>query len=971
MEKLNKKVLLYASGIILFILAIVAIVFVNNNTKTTKLEIKQYATRGEVSSCTVLEVENSKAKEYSFDNGKTWQEDGQALFCNLEEEIVEVVAKDKEGKVIATSSVNVSNGDTDIVVTRDVMQHPQTAKFEKTKYTCKKGERLILSMTSNPITAEAKMTLKKGKLNATLLKPTNCEYCTVETYMVVVKCDKDLTEKLEITTDEGLKFSTTVIVGKGSSDVDNTGTIKFDRSSYNCNKGDKIAATITAASPNGLATVKSFKSLDTKIATIKKQTKYTLKCINCVAVEITCVGEGEVNLEAESSTGAKKKVAVRVSDYTINYDESEYVCEENQKMLTLLKAVGMSKEDRWISITKYGSEDTDIATVKKHPTLAVKCIGCIALEIHCKKVGKTNAYAEATGGVTTKSKITVTNKGTISFDKPIFNCKEGEKIDVTVRTTGTSTTPLAGIKSYTSSDTTIATVKKHPTNTLRCANCLLLQVTCKKEGVTSIKAESTLGAKTNSTISVKPKVAVTNVPNKIYFDKSSYSCSVGDTIPVKVTVEGKNGTVADTIGKLEVVDGKIVNIKTPFKKDSTTSTVSVECKKEGKTTIKATSAAKAYKGVPITVYKKATGSGISLGLSKYDCKVGDTISTIIEARGGATVASYKSSDTTIATIQQDPKLVVYCINCIAVQIKCLKTGTTKLSAEASDGSKIETSFVVNPKTKSTIAFNKSQYDCKVGETVGATIIVSGDTTDTVKSFASSDKATATIEKDTSITPASKNITPVKIKCLKEGKVELTAESKNGAVVRAIPVVIKAKAVGKVTFDNTKYSCVTGRTITTNVTATEGTVQSFKSSNAAVASIKEHPSITSKCFGCKTVLITCKKAGLVELSAGSSTGASTVVKAEVKDGVYFDKENYTCKKGASFTTYIRVSLEGPLTNIKSYTSSNTSVATLAKKENVNYEKAVAVTVTCKKVGTSVLTVTSKKGVTYASTLTVTE
>ena len=62
---------------------------------------------------------------------------------------------------------------------------------------------------------------------------------------------------------------------------------------------------------------------------------------------------------------------------------------------------------KFATVSSYDSSDRSIATVAKHPTLAVNCIDCVAVQITCKKKGKTTLKATSSLGEKTSVPITV------------------------------------------------------------------------------------------------------------------------------------------------------------------------------------------------------------------------------------------------------------------------------------------------------------------------------------------------------------------------------------------------------------------------------------------------------------------------------------------------------------------------------------------------------------------------------------
>ena len=181
-----------------------------------------------------------------------------------------------------------------------------------------------------------------------------------------------------------------------------------------------------------------------------------------------------------------------------------------------------------------------------------------------------------------------TDIGTISYEKNTYNCTKGEIIDTII--TAKSKKPAA-VKSFGSTDKSIATVVKNPDYSVKCYNCLAVRITCKKSGKTTLTAKSTTGATT------KAEVKVTNPTIK--YEKSSYTCKAGQSFVTKITASGLSA-----------------------------------------------------------------------------------------------VKSFKSSNTSVATIIKNPTIQVNCINCILVKVKCKKAGTSTLSAISTKGAKTAVKLTV-------------------------------------------------------------------------------------------------------------------------------------------------------------------------------------------------------------------------------------------------------------------------------------
>ena len=163
--------------------------------------------------------------------------------------------------------------------------------------------------------------------------------------------------------------------------------------------------------------------------------------------------------------------------------------------------------------------------------------------------------------------------------------------------TATGGSTPAGIKSYSSSNTNVATIDDNTSVQVNCYNCRIVRVVCKKAGSVILSATSTTGATTTSSLTVNKDVGT------ISFAQSSYTCKAGESFQTLITAIGPEGQIA-------------------------------------------------------------------------------------------TVSTFKSSNTNIATIDTNVTMVPNCYNCRMVRVNCLKSGTVSLSATSSTGAKTVSNLTV-------------------------------------------------------------------------------------------------------------------------------------------------------------------------------------------------------------------------------------------------------------------------------------
>ena len=946
-KKKNKSI--YFIGIFIALLVAVALFLVlNNSTTETKLKIKVLESGNENSGCKTIyaDYDEKGEFEYSFDDEASWQKSNYSIVCNNASYSIKV--RDEKQKVVAETRYSVENLDEEAPkVEIDFDQEVEYTNLESLK------NGVTATHNNKDVTDSIEVEIVEEKEDYVLVK-----------YTVEGKNDK-----------------TTTVMKKVEKKKNNS--ISYDRKSYTCTEGTKIDAIITATSDDLSATIKSYTSTNPEIATVTKHPTMAVKCVNCEAVQITCIKSGKTTLTAESTTGAKTTATVNISAKdkgTISYDKTSYSCNAGEKINAVITA--MSDDDS-ARVKSYSSSNTAIAKVIDHPNQDVKCINCQAVQIICVADGTAILNAESTTGAKSTASVTVTekNKGTISYDKPSYSCKEGEKIDAII--TATSNDLKAGVKSYKSMNTSIATVAKHPTMAVKCINCEAVQITCLKEGKVSLTAESTKGATTSVPLTVVAKDKGT-----IAYAQPSYTCKVGETISTTITAKYDGNDSEDFIVPTVKTYTSANTAIAKVQKHSTLAVncincvaVEIKCLSPGTTTLNATSSLGASTSVKVVVEQPK--NTIEFDKTSYSCTEGQKIDAIITATSddlSARVKSYKSSNTSVATIVKHPTMAVKCINCQAVQISCLKTGKVTLSAESTTGATTSVPLTVS-EDKGTISYEQTSYSCKAGEKISTIITAtSNDASARVKSYTSTNTSIAKVEKHPTMVVKCINCVAVEISCLKEGKVSLTAESTKGATT-SVPVNVVAKDKGTISYEQTSYSCKAGEKIDTIITATNSDdsarVKSYTTTNAAIAKVEKHPTMAVKCINCQAVQITCVKEGKVSLTAESTTGATTSVPVNVvastnKGTISYEKSSYSCKAGEKIDAIITATNSDDSARVKSYSSSNTAIAKVEKHPTMAVKciNCQAVQITCLKTGNVTLSAESTTGATTSVPLTVT-
>ena len=674
------------------------------------------------------------------------------------------------------------------------------------------------------------------------------------------------------------------------------------------------------------------------------------------------------NIFSNSSSKEANKI-------TVSFEKEDYSCDAGDSFETVISTNGTNIHD---SLKSYRTTDEEIATIDTNTTYIVKCLNCMAVRVVCKKAGNIKLVAESVSGAINTANLTVASKeGTISFDKTNYSCEEGTTFETKI--TAFSNSQPSTVKSYSTSDSSIATIDDKTQYAVKCVNCKMVRVVCKKTGNVKLIAESSTGAKTTSNLEV--------IENKgtISYSNTNYSCTVGTSFETMIKTSGS--TLPSTISSYSTSDSEIATIddKTSVQVNCVNCRmVRVVCKKAGNVKLYAKSSTGATTTSQLEV-KEDKGT-IAYSEKSYTCEAGTSFETMIKASGGttpATIKSYSTSDINVATIDDNTSVQVNCVNCRMVRVVCKKAGDIKLYAESSTG-QVATSTLKVTENKGTISFDQNSYSCYAGDVFETVITANGGPlSNTVKSFSSSDTSIATMDTNTSYQLKCPNCKVVRVLCKKVGNTKLNAVSSTGAKVSVNLTVSQAPET--ISFAESNYTCEAGTSFETMISVNSGglpgTIKSYSTSDSTIATIDNNTSVQVNCYNCRIVRVVCKKNGNVKLYAESTNGATTTSNLTVKDAISsisFEQNSYTCKAGQTFETVITA--EGPINSsgnfvpstVQSFSSSNTSLATI--DTNTSYQlkciNCKVVRVVCKAAGSLKLKASSSTGATTSVNLKVT-
>ena len=596
--------------------------------------------------------------------------------------------------------------------------------------------------------------------------------------------------------------------------------IKYDKKNYSCKEGESFNVMINAGGPE-VPFIQDYSSKNTDIATIETGTTSgaVTNCVDCVAAHVTCKKAGTATLEATSSSGDKTTSTVTVTAAStqekpwIKYDKTIYSCKAGETFDVMINTGGAENS----RIQSYSVENKDIATIEigTQSGAVTNCIDCVAAHVTCKKAGTTNLTAKSSNGATTKVKLTVSakeqtvseDKGWIKFNASTYTCDEGNQFDVMINVGGTKTP--AGIKSYTTSDPSVATIENGTVSGVvtNCSDCRAVHVTCHKKGNVTLTAYSTTGATAQATVRVNA-ATVDNI-GWITYNATSYSCKVGESFNVMIRSGGaatptsiKSYASSNTsVATIEFgrTDGVVTNC-------SDCEAAHVTCKKEGTTNLTATSSTGAKTSVKVTVKGKAVPvTKLSINEQNLHLIVGDTQQLTVSIQpSNATNKNvvWTSGDNSIVSVDSKGN------------IKALKAGHTEIYAQPADGTNIMVwTTVVVYSSKGGVEFSSnenstsvcggkycyvSEYNCKVGDKItvrihayGKTVTNGHETYASVASYTSANTSIATITAHPTLIVNCTDCAATQVTCKKAGTTTLTAKNSLGAS-KSVKLVVTNK-----------------------------------------------------------------------------------------------------------------------------------------------------------------------------------
>ena len=471
---------------------------------------------------------------------------------------------------------------------------------------------------------------------------------------------------------------------------------------------------------------------------------------------------------------------------------------------------------------------------------------------------------------------------------------------------------------WSSSNTSVATVKQGV-------------VTALKEGTVEITATTADGTNLSAVCKFTIKPDPDLLAAYVQLNKTSVSLYANETT-----------TLVATVYPVTAVNKKVTWSSSNTSVATVSSTGVVTAKSVGSATITATTTDGTNKTATCQVSVYATpATGISLNKTSATLKVNETVTlsaTVTPTSATNRKVSWKSSDESVATVSSTGVVTAKSI------------GNANITATTTDGTNIsatcKVSVVETPATG--ISLNKTAATLKANQTVSLTATVTPSTATNKKvSWKSSDESVAAVSSDGVVT------------AFKVGTTNITATTTDGTNLSATcQVTVEATLATGISLNKKAVTLEVddNETLTVTVTPSDASNKkvNWKSSNTSVATVSSTGVVTAKAVGTANITAT--------TTDGTSLSATCKVTVEptLVTSLSLNRSVATLKTNETITLIANVFPTAAQNRTVTWSSSDTSVATVSS-EGV---------VTALKVGTATITATTTDGSNLTATCKVT-
>ena len=542
----------------------------------------------------------------------------------------------------------------------------------------------------------------------------------------------------------------------------------------------------------------------------------------------------------------------------------------------------ISPSNASIKTVTWKSLDPKYATVDENGVVTAVSAGMATISVTTDDGKKT-----ANCHVTVKAKIIPVTG--VSLDHTSLTLIEGESETLTATVAPENATDKS--VTWKSSNTSVAAVSSSGV------------VTAKAAGVATITVTTNDGSKT-----AQCNVTVSVPVSGVSLDKTSLTLPVGDTQTLTATVSPSNASdksVAWSSGNTSVATVSSTGVVTA--KAAGTTTITVTTKDGGKTAT-----------CNVTVVIPVTG--VSLDQTSLTMVAGDNrtlTATVSPSDATDKSVTWSSSNTSVATVSSTGV------------VTAKAGGSATITVTTNDGGKTASCSVTVSVPVTGVSLNKTSLTLSEGDTQTLTATVSPTTaTDKEVSWASDNETVATVTSSGAI--VAKNA----------GTAVITVTTHDGAKTASCAVTVKPRVTG-VSLDNTSISLTVGstQTLTATVTPADALDKSvtWSSNNTSVATVSTYGVVTAKAAGTATIT--------VRTNDGGKTATCTVTVTAVSvTGVSLNKSSLTLYEGDSETLTATVSPTNATNKSVTWSTSNSSVASVTSSGRITALSAGSATIT---------------------------
>jgi len=319
---------------------------------------------------------------------------------------------------------------------------------------------------------------------------------------------------------------------------------------------------------------------------------------------------------------------------------------------------------------------------------------------------------------------------------------------------------------------------------------------------------------------------------------------------------------------------------------------------------------------------------VSLSSTELTITEGDNVSltpTITPSNASIKDVTWKSSTTDVATVSESGR------------VDAIAKGKAVITVTTVDGNKTATcALTVQAKTISVtgVSLDKTSLSLIEGDTYALTATITpSNATDKSVTWSSSNTSVATVSSSGVVTAKA------------AGSTTITVLTNNGAKKATCAVTVQAKTISVtgVSLDKTTLTLTEGDTQALNATITPSNATnksvSWSSNNTAVATVSSSGVVTAKSAGSTTITVT-------TTDGGKKATCSVTVQAKTISvtGVSLSKNSLSMTEGETYTLTATITPSNATEKSVSWSSSNTSVATVSNAGLVTAKSAGSTTIT---------------------------